>query len=386
VNGLAVRRLVTLLAIAVGLAGASSGVARSTAHFDSSARMLAPFASSHGLDGHGTSILVVRTIHRVDRLYALNPATGVTRRLRPPLALATSTTGVFAARNPSWSPDGAFVAFEDDKGSLFVMKQDGSGKRELTDGSSGADVDAWNWSPSGDLLVFSANTPHVGDDAVWITHGNGPPTMIVQYGSDPQWRSDGMILFDDECAEKTCGQLFALPPDGGTPTFVADDVFDWFVSPDGKEVAFDDFMTSDFQVMTAWGRNRRTLVRSDPFVIAWAPDSRRLAFNTVYHARALHVADLRSGTVQNILRHPIRIRNRIAEIDNAFWNPSGNELAVQAAIHIGPARNGSDQTSVSILALNGRMRTLLTGPISKSLLGLSLSSWERAARVARWER
>ena len=70
--------------------------------------------------------------------------------------------------SPTWSPDGAWLAFHSFRGSpnegaaLFVMRRDGSGVTRLTDYA--LDAHAPNWSPDGKKLTFGGPCPF-GNDA-----------------------------------------------------------------------------------------------------------------------------------------------------------------------------------------------------------------------------
>jgi hypothetical protein len=340
-----------------------------------------------------TSILVVQAVQHEDRLFAVDPRSGAVRALRAPLALATAQvttedTGNLSksnGRNPAWSADGAFVAFSDRDGRLFVMKQDGSGLRELTDATVASGglhpfSLSWSWSRSGDLLAFAVTTEKA--NTVWITHGNGSPTRIVEDADNPEWRADGMILVDTVC-DPNCG-LAAVSPNGGTPTPVADHVDESSVSPDGKLVAVG--FSHGLEVMSAWGKGRRSLTHAFPYEIAWAPDSRRIAFNTLPGVSSIRVADLRSGRIKR-LRRRIDIGKRAANLVDFVWSPRGDALAVRASL--APQERGvvgPFPTEILIVRSSGRTRRLLTGRSRFAYPdGLGLAEWEQAARIAPWK-
>ena len=82
------------------------------------------------LDADGTDSLLVKDL-----------LTGATRVL--------SDSG----ETPAWSPDGALIAFKVPNVGIHVIRPDGTGLRQLTNGNSGDYVG--DWSPDSKHLVFS---------------------------------------------------------------------------------------------------------------------------------------------------------------------------------------------------------------------------------------
>src|SRR5205823_10805277 len=94
----------------------------------------------------------------------------------------------------------------------------------------------------------------------------------------------------------------------------------------------------------------------------------------------LNVADVRSKGARFALKPPIRIRNRIAEIDRLAWSPGGNALALEASIRIGPLKDGAFSSEIVVVRDGVVSRTLMRGRSSAFYpYGLGLSQWERTA-------
>lgn len=95
-------------------------------------------------------------------------------------------------RNPSWSPDGARIAFIRSDGSslqIWTTSPDGSDVRKLTEG--GHDHMYPTWSPDGRLIAFEYDHASV---AV-MDAGGGPVRTVAGKGSwNLSWSPDGSRL------------------------------------------------------------------------------------------------------------------------------------------------------------------------------------------------
>jgi Tol biopolymer transport system component len=158
-------------------------------------------------------------------------------------------------RSLAWSPDGRKLAFLRGRGcndftfSLYVVRSDGSGLRDLTSklgalncgGGSPASDPAW--SPDGRKLAF-----------VRLNAGFGEPIYVV--------KADGSGL-------RRLTRSSALDAD---PTW----------SPDGRKLAFVSARdgNSEVYVMNADGSGQRSLTRNPAFDAnpAWSPDGRKIVF------------------------------------------------------------------------------------------------------------
>lgn len=114
--------------------------------------------------------------------------------------------------HPGWSPDGQQIVFVSTRWdtetrlgnyALFVVRSDGSGLRQLTDGS--ASVWAPAWSPDGSLIAYGA---HLG--AIWViaADGSNPRGLLTagRFIKGLAWSPDG-----EEIAFATGGQSIEGP-------------------------------------------------------------------------------------------------------------------------------------------------------------------------------
>jgi Tol biopolymer transport system component len=112
--------------------------------------------------------------------------------------------------NPAWSPGGdriAFVRAVGDHTHVFVAKADGTGARQLTDGSDDDQEPAW--SPDGGSLVFCS--AHGGKERGWtqsnlfVVRSDGSGLEQLTEGDRalcrPDWASDGFIYFHADATD-----------------------------------------------------------------------------------------------------------------------------------------------------------------------------------------
>ena len=116
--------------------------------------------------------------------------------------------GAFRAADPSWSPDGewiAYTAFASGNQVLTKIRVDdesmsGETKVALTPWDDGTEIEMVDWSPDGTQLVFGAYRHHMQD--LWIVNADGtglhPITQDRHENREPLWADDGMIYFSSD--------------------------------------------------------------------------------------------------------------------------------------------------------------------------------------------
>jgi Tol biopolymer transport system component len=134
--------------------------------------------------------------------------------------------------DPNWSPDGSEIAFvrterlsgRQVRHDVYVVSDDGSGARRVTDGRTSAESPAW--SPDGTQLVFMqwAEREH-GQcplSALFVADRDGSGrrqlTAFRQLNADPAWSPDGEeIAFAriEECWTDAPLVLHVIPARGG---------------------------------------------------------------------------------------------------------------------------------------------------------------------------
>ena len=154
--------------------------------------------------------------------------------------------------DPSWSPDGRFVAYSSDQSGNFDIwvRSIGEGNSVQVTSSPAHDWQP-NWSPDGLSLVFRSERE--GGGLYVVPSLGGSERKLCGFGYRPRWSPDGsQVLFDSSAyigAVKS--KTFVISATGGTPRDVLNDFVPQFVStllvawhPDGSR-------------LSVWGNHRQ---------------------------------------------------------------------------------------------------------------------------------
>lgn len=203
-------------------------------------------------------------------------------------------TRLHEGKEPSWSPDGTRIAFGCDRG-ICTMNADGSDVRQLTDPMEPAFDEDPDWGPNGSIAYTrNYSDGRRGRDIFVVREDGSEPRRLTNDSSDdsqPSWSPDGSRL----AVIRGMGSSLNAPPGGyqlwtisvrdAASLQLTDDRDhaarpDW--SPNGETILFD--RGSALWTIPAGGGEPRKLpvVSGRGFDVgsfaAWAPDSRRFAF------------------------------------------------------------------------------------------------------------
>jgi TolB protein len=212
--------------------------------------------------------------------------------------LVDATTTKADSALPSWSPDGAQIAFQSKKEGgnfqVYVMDRDGNNKRRISTGQTFAAQPAWSHDGRS-IAYIGGDKVDIGTpkEIYTVSVDGGRPKQITTGGKDlskPTWSPDGkQILYLENLTDKT-GNIMIMNADGtggrkladgiraSNPQFnpAGDMVLYYYISlspPTGSDI---------FTVPTAGGEpTNLTPNTPEDYQPAWSPDGKMLTWSSV---------------------------------------------------------------------------------------------------------
>jgi Tol biopolymer transport system component len=220
------------------------------------------------------------------------------------------------SKDPAWSSDGSRIAFASTDNEIFVMKADGSGRRQITNTPTAKQEPAW--SPDGTQIAYVANSFDVDqqtDFEIWVINADGSGRRQITNNSipdaQPAWSPDGSkIAFVSSRTGDSNRNIYVMNSDGsGTaanltpnttdPVYQGhDDGPSW--SPDGSKIVYTN-ATSDADVWTmnaADGSGKTNLTNANPSIDnepAWSPDGNKIAYMAATPDANIYVMNANGG-------------------------------------------------------------------------------------------
>ncbi len=192
------------------------------------------------------------------------------------------------ASQPAFSPDGQKVIFHSwrqDRLGLQVVSAEGGEMADVIIGTSNEDG-APSWSRDGAKIAFASNKEVDRKWRIYVSWLEGTDEPIeLRLGESPDWSPEGDKIVYRGCDERggNCG-LYIMDENGANPTRLTTDVSDnapaW--SPDGNQVAFMSARDGNWEIYVVDLANpeprRLTTNPANDGLPTWSPDGQRIAF------------------------------------------------------------------------------------------------------------
>jgi Tol biopolymer transport system component/DNA-binding winged helix-turn-helix (wHTH) protein len=228
---------------------------------------------------------------------------------QPPLALIRLTFDAGLQSEPTWSPDGRWIAYSSDRsGNFDIWVRPIAGGDPVQVTKSPAHDWQPDWSPTGNQIVFRSERN--GGGLFVVPQSGGAEHKIADFGYLPRWSRDGSQILFSSSALQYIGEaprLYVVGLDGSPP----------------REVLAEFLSEIIYEGMTGF---------------AWRPDGQRISIwaNHKRLGRGFWTLPLAGGAVikSEITTEVERqIKAHAVTLNNFLWAPTGRYLYFEGVSH-----------------------------------------------------
>jgi Tol biopolymer transport system component len=247
----------------------------------------------------------------------------------------------------AWSPDGRFIAYIDQHRKVWLVRPDGSGRRLLPNSPPGST--ALSWSPEGTRLAITASCPKARCSRLrlYVVPISGRAQVRLPAGKnlgwDVSWSAKGDEIYYDN------GGIWAIHPDGTGRRKLSPVGNAGSLSPDGSQFVFGVSRYRSFGVVNADGTGFHLVTRYayTEYGEAWSPTGHRILYG-------------RAGRQGIYLIDPDSRNNRLVTRDSPpqaewpalGWSPDGGSIVYDSGTYT--------NTDLYVIGVDGRHKVRLT--------------------------
>jgi Tol biopolymer transport system component len=244
--------------------------------------------------------------------------------------------------DPVWSPDGEQLAFVSDRANpgtghedVYVMRLDGSGLRRLTSDTDRYGKAGLAWSPNGKWIAYQDDA-HISE----VSADGSQHRRLTGYGGfQPDFSPSGRRIAYGNGAAEFYSSIYVMRPDGSGKTLVAfpresESLNTPTWSPGAQRLAFGVGTAADTNLITPYlaiisryrGHRAKLAIGHTIYSTDWSPNGRTIllvedpVLNDPRGDTRISVLDLRTRKIRSLGEHATY---------TAHWSPDGRRIVFQ---------------------------------------------------------